>query len=425
MIDRYTSAQMKAFWQDDYKFQQYLKVELANLEALHAKGFITDQAWHTLQNATFDLAKIEQLEASLQHDVLAFVESCRQSLPKDQRWFHFGLTSSDVIDTAHGLILKGINDHLIQLLDQLANTLKIKALEYQHTPIMARTHGMYAEPTVYGLRYALWFDDLKRLKASFMTAREQIEVIKLSGSVGHYPILSPDHEATVAKILGLKTTAIHTQVIQRDRHASYIFSLTNLAGLIEKIALDIRLLSRSEVAEVAEPFGAKQKGSSAMPHKRNPITSENLMGLARLMRGYLQATLENQALWHERDISHSSVERVVLMDATTLIETMVTKITHVLANLVVEPKQMLRHLEASYDTYWTQIILSEAILAGMDREPIYLALQQHATMAISQSISMLKLIKSDPLFSKLNPLTWENHQRFFKHIPTIYQRIFG
>jgi adenylosuccinate lyase len=425
MIDRYTSPKMKAFWQDSFKFEQYLKVELANLQALRDKGFITDKAWNTLKQATFDLATIDQLETSLQHDVLAFVEACRQSLPSEQRWFHFGLTSSDVIDTAHGLILKSINEYLLQLMNQLADTLKIKAYEYQHTPIMARTHGMYAEPTVYGLRYALWFDDLKRLKASFLAAREQIEIIKLSGSVGHYPILPPDHEATVAKILGLKTTAIHTQVIQRDRHASYIFSLTNLTGLIEKIALDIRLLSRSEVAEVAEPFGAKQKGSSAMPHKRNPITSENLMGLARLMRGYLQATLENQSLWHERDISHSSVERVVMMDATTLIETMVTKITHLLNNLIVDPEQMASHLRASHDTYWTQMILSDAILAGMDREPVYLALQQHATTAIRQSISMLTLVKADPLFSKLNMKAWENHQRFYQHIPTIYQRIFG
>lgn len=319
MIDRYTSKDMKRWWSDEFKFAQYLKVELASLTALKDRKVIDAKTLNHLLKATFTLAGIEQHEAILQHDVLAFVESCRDSLGEEKRWFHFGLTSSDVIDSAHGLIFQTINAHLLIKIDALAEVLKAKAYAYKQTPIMARTHGMYAEPTVYGLRYAVWFDDLQRLKKQFLLAREGVEVLKLSGSIGTYPILPPDHEAQVAKLLGLKTSGLHTQILQRDRHASYVFSLVNLASLIEKMALDVRLLSRSEVMEVSEAFGSKQKGSSAMPHKRNPIQSENLMGLARLMRGYLSAVNENVALWHERDISHSSVERIVFIDRKSVV----------------------------------------------------------------------------------------------------------
>jgi len=421
MIDRYTSKEMKQWWSDTFKFQQYLKVELASLTALKERNIIDQKTLDKLLKATFTLEGIEKHEAVLQHDVLAFVESCRDSIGEDKRWFHFGLTSSDVIDSAHSLIFKTINQHLLTKIDQFASILKAKAHAYRDTPIMARTHGMYAEPTVYGLRYALWFDDLQRLKQQWILASEQVEVLKLSGSIGTYPILPPDHEQKVANILGLKTSSIHTQIIQRDRHASYIFSLVNLAGFIEKIALDIRLLSRSEVMEVAEAFGTKQKGSSAMPHKRNTIQSENLMGLARLMRGYLSAVNENQALWHERDISHSSVERVVFMDATTVIETMLTKVTKLIDTLEVRPEMMQKHMDESYDTHWTQVILHQAILQGMDREEVYRILQATAFEAISQKTSMLVLLKKHPIFQKVALSTWIQAN---DAIDVIYQRVF-
>jgi adenylosuccinate lyase len=421
MIDRYTSKEMKQWWSDTFKFQQYLKVELASLTALKDRKIIDAKTLDQLLKATFTLEGIEQHEAILNHDVLAFVESCRDSLGEEKRWFHFGLTSSDVIDSAHSLIFKTINQHLLTKIDQLAIILKAKAYAYQHTPIMARTHGMYAEPTVYGLRYVLWFDDLQRLKKQFLLTSEAVEVLKLSGSIGTYPILPPDHEQKVATILGLKTSGVHTQIIQRDRHASYIFSLVNLAGLIEKIALDIRLLSRSEVMEVSEAFGSKQKGSSAMPHKRNPIQSENLMGLARLMRGYLTAVNENQALWHERDISHSSVERIVFMDATTVIETMLTKVSKLIDQLEVRPDYMQKHIDESYDTHWTQVILHQAILQGMDREDVYRVLQSTAFEAIQQKVSMLVLLKAQPMFQKYALSNWIKSG---SSIDELYRRIF-
>lgn len=420
MIDRYTSKEMKQWWSDTYKFQQYLNVELASLSALKDRKIIDAKTFEKLAKATFTLTGIEKHEAILNHDVLAFVESCRDSLGEEKRWFHFGLTSSDVIDSAHSLIFKTINDHLNLKIETFAKVLKAKAYQYQHTPIMARTHGMYAEPTVYGLRYVLWFDDLQRLKKPFLLASEAVEVLKLSGSIGTYPILPPDHEQTVAKLLGLKTSGIHTQIMQRDRHASYLFSLVNLAGLIEKIALDIRLLSRSEVMEVAEAFGAKQKGSSAMPHKRNPIQSENLMGLARLMRGYLTAMNENQALWHERDISHSSVERVVFMDATTVMDHMLSKVTKLIDQLEVHPEHMQKHIDESYDTHWTQVILHQAILQGMDREDVYRVLQATAFDAMQQKTSMLVLLKTHPMFQKVALSNWI---KVGSSIDELYQKV--
>ncbi|MEY3431601.1 MAG: hypothetical protein RIS53_499 [Bacillota bacterium] len=421
MIDRYTSPFMKSTWSDDDKFQQYLQVELASLFALKERHIIDATTYQKLTQARFTLTGIAQHEATLQHDVLAFVASCRDSLGEEKRWFHFGLTSSDVIDTAHSLIFRNINQHFTKLIDNLLNVLKAKAYQYQHTPIMARTHGMYAEPSVYGLRYVLWYDDLQRLKKSFLQACEGVELVKLSGSIGTYPILPPEHENIVAKKLGLKTTTIHTQIIQRDRHASYVFSLVNLAGWIEKIALDIRLLSRSEVLEVSEAFGEQQKGSSAMPHKRNPIQSENLMGLARLMRGYLAAVHENQALWHERDISHSSVERIVFMDATTVMETMLTRVTKLIDQLVVFPDTMLRHIQESYDTYWTQVFLHQAILQGLDREEAYRVLQTSAYEAMQKKISMITILKAHPLFKSQPLSSW---MKSSNAIDQLYQRVF-
>lgn len=421
MIDRYTSKQMKQWWSDAFKFAQYLKVELASLTALKDRKVIDAKTLDQLLKATFTLASIDQHEAVLQHDVLAFVESCRDSLGEEKRWFHFGLTSSDVIDSAHGLIFQTINAHLLTKIDALAAVLKAKAYAYKQTPIMARTHGMYAEPTVYGLRYAIWFDDLKRLKNQFLLASAGVEVLKLSGSIGTYPILPPDHEQKVAKLLGLKTSGLHTQIIQRDRHASYVFGLVNLAGLIEKIALDIRLLSRSEVMEVSEAFGSKQKGSSAMPHKRNPIQSENLMGLARLMRGYLSAVNENVALWHERDISHSSVERIVFMDATTVMETMLSKVTKLMDQLEVRPDKMKQHIDESYDTHYTQVILHQAILQGLDRDDAYRVLQATAFEAIQKKTSMLVLLKAQPMFETVAFTKWLQSPT---SIEDLYQRVF-
>ena len=402
MIDRYTSPFFKTLWNDQSKFNAYLAVEIASIDVLFQRGIIDKNTHALLKKATFDLKSIDVYESQLHHDVLAFIASCHDSLKEEKRYFHFGLTSSDVIDTAHGLLLKQANTVITKNMESLLTLFKEKAYTYQDTLMMARTHGMYAEVTTYGLRYALWYDDLRRMLTQFIAASSLVEICKLSGSIGNYPLLPEDHESAVAALLGLHTDAIHTQVIQRDRHSSYIASLVNIACFIEKIALDIRLLSRSDVMEVSEGFTATQKGSSAMPHKKNPINAENLTGLARLMRGYLASTFENQTLWHERDISHSSVERIVLMDATSLLDTMLTKITKTLSQLTVYPHHMLAHVEQSYDTGSSQFIMHQAIVKGVDRDLIYKALQALSFKAIETKTSLLTLVKLDPLFHWLD-----------------------
>jgi adenylosuccinate lyase len=402
MIDRYTSPFFKTLWNDQSKFNAYLAVEIASIDVLFQRGIIDKNTHALLKKATFDLKSIDAYESQLHHDVLAFIASCHDSLSEEKRYFHFGLTSSDVIDTAHGLLLKQANAVITKNIESLLTLFKEKAYTYQDTLMMARTHGMYAEVTTYGLRYALWYDDLRRMFTQFKAASSLVEICKLSGSIGNYPLLPEDHESAVAALLGLHTDAIHTQVIQRDRHSSYIASLVNIACLIEKIALDIRLLSRSDVMEVSEGFTTTQKGSSAMPHKKNPINAENLTGLARLMRGYLASTFENQTLWHERDISHSSVERIVLMDATSLLDTMLTKITKTLSQLTVYPHHMLAHVEQSYDTGSSQFIMHQAIVKGVDRDLIYKALQALSFKAIETKTSLLTLVKLDPLFHWLD-----------------------
>jgi len=424
MIDRYTSPFWKNLWSDSSKFEVYLRVEKASLEALYQRGIIDAKTNEQLQKAAFNVADIDRLERILKHDVLAFVDACRLSLGEEKRWFHFGLTSSDVIDTAHSLLFKEANRQIHQAIHQLKTTLHQLALTHQHTPIMARTHGMFAEKTSFGLRFALWFDDLLRLEKSFHTASLGVEICKFSGSIGTYPILPPDHESRVAQTLGLSSAAIHTQVIQRDRHSTYINALAVLASWIEKVVLDIRLLSRSDVAEVAEGFSKDQKGSSAMPHKRNPIKSENLTGLARLMRAYAQAVMENQALWHERDISHSSVERVVFMDATTLMDYMLIGLDSILLNLEVFPERMQQHIEESYDVWMSQYILHACILKGLDREETYRHLQALSFDAMNEKKSLWDFVKAHPFFE---PLDWHALKKEidpFKGVEILYQRVF-
>jgi adenylosuccinate lyase len=424
MIDRYTSAFFKSLWNDQSKFNAYLAVELASIDVLLKRGLIDKQTHTSLKKANFNLKAIESYETQLHHDVLAFIASCHDQLKEEKRYFHFGLTSSDVIDTAHGLLLKQANAVIQEKIQALFVVLKEKAFAYQSTVMMARTHGMYAEVTTYGLRYALWYDDLRRLFNQFKAASTLVEICKLSGSIGNYPLLPETHEAAVASLLGLKTDAIHTQVIQRDRHSSYLSTLVNLACLIEKIALDIRLLSRSDVMEVSEGFAATQKGSSAMPHKKNPIHSENLTGLARLMRGYLTSTFENQSLWHERDISHSSVERIVLMDATSLIDTMLTKLTKTLSNLTVYPEHMLKHVKESYDTGSSQFILHQAIIKGLDRDLIYQTLQTLSFQAIETKTSLLMLVKQNTTFGWLQGNDLDTSSFAIQQTLLMFKRVF-
>jgi adenylosuccinate lyase len=317
------------------------------------------------------------------------------------------------------------NRKIHQSMQALKSTLHQLALRYQATPIMARTHGMYAEKTSFGLRFALWFDDLLRLEQSFETASKGVEICKLSGSIGTYAILPPEHEAHVAHQLGLKVTPVHTQIVQRDRHSTYVNALALLASWIEKVVLDIRLLSRSDVGEVSEGFTSKQKGSSAMPHKKNPIKSENLTGLARLMRSYAHAAMENQALWHERDISHSSVERVVFMDATTLLDYMLLGLDQLLTNLDVFPEVMQRHIDESYDVWMSQYVLHTCIVSGFDREEAYRHLQTLSFQAIQEKQSLLRLLKQHAFFANLPWKTLEKDMDPLKNIATLYQRVFG
>ena len=425
MIHRYTRALFADLWTDEHKMMIYLQVEKANIRALYQRQIISTSTFERLLKVQFSLLDIDHYERILKHDVLAFVEACRATLGEEKKWFHFGLTSSDVIDTAHSLLLKQANIYIQNALESLLSLLKRKAFEYEDVPVMARTHGMFAEVTSYGLRSALWYADLKRLQSVFFQACQYVEVCKASGSIGTYPILPPEHEAIMAKQLGLMVEPIHTQIIQRDRHATYVSALVNIAGLLEKIVLDHRLLSRSDVNEVAEAFSSEQKGSSAMPHKRNPIAAENITGLARLMRGYLVPTFENQALWHERDISHSSVERVILMDATTLLDYMLNKTTETLDQLIINKTIMQEHILASYDVGASQWILHQAILLGLDREEVYKILQQASLKTKQQQKSLWEVLKDTELSHKLDLEVVQQTWQPLQHIKTIYDRVFN
>jgi adenylosuccinate lyase len=381
MIARYTRAEMGRIWSDANKYQCWLTVEIAASQALAKFGLVPQPAADAIRDrGAFTVDRINEIEAEVRHDVIAFTTTVAEHInnPEDSRWLHYGLTSTDVVDTAQALQLKAASAIIRAGIVALSNTLKKRAIEFKHTPIIGRTHGIHAEPSTFGLKLLLWYSEMQRNLTRFDAAAEDLRVGKLSGAVGTFGHLKPEHEEAICAELGLRPVEVATQVVQRDRHAAYIATLAVLASTLDKMATEVRHLQRTEVREAEEFFSEKQKGSSAMPHKRNPITSEQISGLARVVRANAQVAFENIALWHERDISHSSAERVILPDSTILVDYLLAKTENVIAKLLVYPARMLKNLESTGGLIFSGQLLLDLAESGMSREDAYRLVQGHA-----------------------------------------------
>jgi adenylosuccinate lyase len=434
MIRRYTRPEMGAIWSDRHKYQCWLEVELAASEVLAEVGEVPRDAAQALRaHAAFDPQRIEQIEREVRHDVIAFTTAVAETMHaksagEASRWLHHGLTSNDVVDTAQALQIRDASKLISAGLEALASALKKLAFEHKHTVQIGRTHGIHAEPITFGLKAALWWDELQRHRARFGAAAEDIRVGKISGAVGNFAHIGPEAEEKICERLGLKAAAISSQVLSRDLHAHYIAVLAGVASSLDKIALEIRHLQRTEVREAEEPFAPGQKGSSAMPHKRNPITCEQISGLARVVRANAQAAFENVALWHERDISHSSVERVILPDSTILIDYLLAKTTWLIAGLRVYPERMLRNLEATNGLIFSGQLLLDLAAAGMLREDAYRLVQSHAMQAWESDGDFHAAVQSDPRI--LAYLTEEQLNLVFsltrqlRNVDQIFERVF-
>ncbi len=407
MIKRYTRQEMKALWSDEHKFDTFLRVELACSYAWNQLGLFPDSVYHQLQKATYQLNDIERIENEVKHDFIAFTKAVSLSLGDEKKWFHYGLTSTDVVDTAQSLILKDVNQIIKKDLEMMMAVLKNKAMQYKNTPCIGRTHGIHAEITSFGLKFALWYEDFKRLSKWFDEAANEVEIAKLSGAVGNYSANTPELEKITSKVLGLKHARIATQTLQRDRHAHYLSVIALIGSELEKMAVEIRHLSRTEVNEVSEYFDSNQKGSSAMPHKKNPISSENISGLSRVLKGYMVSAYEDISLWHERDISHSSVERIILPDSTILIDYMLNRFADTIEKLQVNENQMFENIGLTYGVIFAQSVLNELIGHGMDRSIAYDLIQKLSHEALktkksfeillSQNEDIMKLLSVDEL----------------------------
>lgn len=396
MIERYTRPQMGRIWSEENKYSMWLAVEIAASETLADEGIVPAEAAKAIrERGAFEVARIQEIEAEVKHDVIAFTTVVAEKVGPESRWLHYGLTSNDVVDTAQALQVKAASAILREDLLKLAAVLKERALEFKHTPTIGRTHGIHAEPTTFGLKLLNWYAEVERNIERFDAAAEQMRIGKLSGAVGTFGHLSPEHEERICAKLGLKPAPIATQVIQRDRHAHYISTLAVITATLDKIATEIRHLQRTEVREAAEYFSEKQKGSSAMPHKKNPITSEQISGLARVVRSNAQAAFENVALWHERDISHSSVERVIFPDSTILTDYLLTKTTDLIARLLVYPARMKKNLESTGGLIFSGQLLLDLAESGMLREDAYRLVQRHAMNAWQNDLVFRELVAAD------------------------------
>ncbi|MGD0646695.1 MAG: adenylosuccinate lyase [Acidobacteriaceae bacterium] len=405
MISRYTRPAMAAIWSEQRKYENWLRVEIAATTALARAGIVPPSAVEALQQrASFTIERIHEIEAETRHDVLAFTTAVAESVGEDSRWLHYGLTSTDVVDTAQGLAFVQASKLIREGIVRFREVLRKRAVEFQHTPTIGRTHGVHAEPTTFGMKLLLWYAEMGRNLKRFDAAAEDLRVGKISGAVGAFGKLKPEHEAAILAELGLQPALISTQILQRDRHAAYITTLAVLGSTLEKIALEIRHLQRTEVREAEEFFSVGQKGSSAMPHKRNPITAENICGLARVMRGNAQVALENVALWHERDISHSSAERVILPDTTILADYLLDRTATLIERLLVYPARMLKNLESTNGLVFSGQLLIDLAAAGMSREDAYSLVQGHAMNAWTNDLNFRALIGSDPEINQRMPL---------------------
>ena len=429
MIRRYTREAMGGLWTDENRYRAWLKVEVAACRAMAELGIIPVSAADTIeQKADFSVQRIEEIERETRHDVIAFLTSVAEFVGPDARYIHLGLTSSDVLDTALALILKQAGEMILEGLDGLMAALAGRALEHKDTVMIGRSHGIHAEPVTFGVKLAVFYDEMRRNRLRVVQALENIRFGKISGAVGTFANIPPQVEALVCQKLGLNAAPASTQIIQRDRHAQFFTALAILASSIEKLATEIRHLQRTEVLEAEEFFSKGQKGSSAMPHKRNPIASENLCGLARLVRANALAAMENQALWHERDISHSSVERVIGPDSTTLVDYMLHRMTGIIRNLVVYPGTMKQNLERTRGLIFSQQVLLALAEAGASREDAYAMVQANAMRAWEKGEDFKDLLLSDKNIARY--LTREAIEQIFdlryhlKHVDTIFQRVF-
>ena len=404
MIERYTRDDLKAIWSDQNRFDSYLKVEIAVLKALASEGIVPKEDVEKIEkNASFDLERIRAIEKETKHDVIAFTRAISESLGEERKWVHYGLTSTYVVDTAYALMYKKANDIIYEDLLRLQKVLKDNALLYKDTPCIGRTHGIHAEITSFGLKWALYYDELSRDIERFSHARKMIETGKISGAVGTFANVEPSIQDKTCASLGLNSAKISTQVLQRDRHIEYFSTIALIGTTLEKIALEIRHLQRTEVSEVNEYFDKNQKGSSAMPHKKNPIGSENICGLSRVLRGYAMSAFEDNALWHERDISHSSVERIIAPDATTLLDYMLNRLSLIAKNLIVHKERMIENIYATYGVIFSGRFVNKLVEKGLSREEAYDLIQPLALKSYNERIMFKELLlKDQKLMSIMN-----------------------
>ncbi|MGG0736677.1 adenylosuccinate lyase [Niallia taxi] len=428
MIDRYTRPEMGNIWTEQNRFQAWLEVEILACEAWVKLGEIPEEDVKKIrENASFDIARIQEIEQDTRHDVVAFTRAVSETLGEERKWVHYGLTSTDVVDTALSYLIRQANEIILKDLENFIEVLKNKAIEHKYTVMMGRTHGVHAEPTTFGLKLALWHEEMKRNLDRFKTAAAGVEFGKISGAVGTYANIDPFVEQYVCEQLGLQPAPISTQTLQRDRHAEYMASIALIATSIEKFAVEIRGLQKSETREVEEFFAKGQKGSSAMPHKRNPIGSENMAGLARVIRGYMMTAYENVPLWHERDISHSSAERIILPDATIAINYMLNRFSNIVKNLTVFPENMKRNMDRTLGLIYSQRVLLALIDKGLTREEAYDTVQPRAMESWEKQVPFRELVEGDSIISA--KLTTEEIDDCFdyhfhiKHVDTIFNRL--
>lgn len=428
MIDRYTRPEMGAIWTEENRFKAWLEVEILACEAWSELGDIPKEDVQRIrENASFDIGRIKEIEEETRHDVVAFTRAVSETLGDERKWVHYGLTSTDVVDTALSYVLKQANEILQKDLENFIEILSNKAKEHKHTVMMGRTHGVHAEPTTFGLKLALWLEEMRRNLERFKMAADGVEFGKISGAVGTYANIDPFVEAYVCEKLGLKPAPISTQTLQRDRHAFYMSTIALIATSIEKFAVEIRGLQKSETREVEEFFAKGQKGSSAMPHKRNPIGSENMTGLARVIRGYMTTAYENVPLWHERDISHSSAERIILPDATIALNYMLNRFGNIVKNLTVYPENMKRNMDRTLGLIYSQRVLLALIDKGMSREEAYDTVQPLAMDAWEEQVQFRSLIEKDgKIAALLNEAEIDDcfdYHYHIKHVDMIFERL--
>ncbi len=430
MIPRYTNPEMGRLWTDENRFAAWLKVEIAIMRALGEQGIIPAEAADEVEaKARIDVERISEIEETIKHDVVAFTTSIAEQVGEPARYFHYGVTSSDVIDTALCLVVQEAAEMILARLDEMREVLKRRALEHRKTVMVGRTHGIHAEPTTLGLKFALYFEEMGRARERIEAAKEGLAFGKISGSVGTYAHLGPEIEERVCELLGLKPAPVSTQVLQRDRHAAFLSTLALLACTLEKLAVEIRGLQRTDIREVEEEFTRGQKGSSSMPHKRNPIGSENISGLARVVRANALAAMENVALWHERDISHSSVERVIFPDSCILTEYMLRRLTKIADRLVVYPERMLENMGLTRGLVYSQRVMLALVRKGMTREEAYTATQRNAMRCWEELAPLKDLLAADEeVMSKLTPVElndlFDPHS-MLRNVDAIFRRVFG